>query len=119
MFQYSAHRPVTLGGVRGKLNKFLIILGTLGVALVSALWLKQFLQANDYDGQTLMILGPLAFNLEYLVNTGINFGVLGDENPLRQLVLSGLGLVISLGLLVYALKFAGPWSASVASIAAG
>jgi lipoprotein signal peptidase len=101
------------------MHKSLTIIGTLAVALVSALWLKQFLQANDYDGQNLMMLGPLAFNLEYVVNTGVNFGVLGDENPLRQLGLSGLGLAISLGLLAYAVRFAVPWSAAAASIAAG
>ena len=106
-------------GTPYKMNKIVIILCSALAAIFSALWLKQVLQTNDFDGQNLLWVGPLSFNLEYVVNTGVNFGVLGDENPLRQLALSGLGLAISLGLLAYAVKFAGPWSAAAASIAAG
>lgn len=63
-------------------------------AFLTAVSVYKFLSAKNFDGITFLALGPLTFNFQYTLNSGINFGVASDASNLRQLLLAGASFVI-------------------------
>ena len=85
----------------------------------SALALRVLLVGNDVNGITLLPLGFASLDLQYTINTGMNFGFAGESTQARQVLLSGLAVVVSLGILVWATRSGQRWSAMASALVAG
>jgi signal peptidase II len=56
---------------------------------------------NDLNGLELLSFKWLSLELHYTFNTGMNFGIAGDEASQRQSMLAAIALVISSGILIW------------------
>ena len=68
----------------------------LVLSVGSALALRVLLVGSDLNGATLLPLGFASLDLQYTINTGVNFGLAGGSTQARQVLLSGLAVVVSL-----------------------
>jgi signal peptidase II len=68
---------------------------------------------------TLLPLGVASLNLQYTINTGVNFGLAGEASTTRQLLLSGAALVICLAVIVWGMRTTQKWAALAAGLFAG
>jgi len=59
------------------LRKILFTAALLNICILSALYLRYFLLDNELNSTQLLKLLVVSLNLEYTVNTGINFGLAG------------------------------------------
>ena len=55
------------------MSRTITLISLLTFSVMSALAVRSLLSASDMNGQTLINLGVASLNLEYTVNTGINF----------------------------------------------
>lgn len=81
-----------------------IIIGLLIFNFVTAMTVKLVLSFSDLDGSQLFDLGIGSLNLKYTLNTGINFGLASQATDTRQMILAIVALLISLGVIIHALK---------------
>ena len=101
------------------MKRFLILLFILCACFASALAIRDFLNSVDYNGLNLISLGIASFNIQYTVNTGINFGIAGDASFSRQLLLSVIAIVVCLSIIIWGLRTKQKWSVATAGLFAG
>ena len=81
--------------------------------------MRGLLSATDMNGQTLINLGVASLDLEYTVNTGINFGLAGEASNSRQLQLAVLAFAVCFAIIVWGLRSTARWSSTIAALFAG
>ena len=101
------------------MKRFLILFFILCVCFVSALSIRDFLNSVDYNGVNLISVGIASFNIQYTINTGVNFGLAGDASFSRQVLLSFIAIIICLSIIVWGLKTKQKWSLATAGLFAG
>ena len=101
------------------MTRFLTLALILAASVASALFLRDFLTGSDLNGVTLLPLGVASLNLQYTINTGVNFGLAGEASTTRQLLLSGAALVICLAVIVWGMRTTQKWAALAAGLFAG
>jgi lipoprotein signal peptidase len=87
--------------------------------VASALFVRDFLTGADLNGVTLLPLGIASLNLQYTINTGVNFGIAGEASTTRQLLLSGVALLICLAIAIWGMRSKQKWAAAAAGLFAG
>jgi len=101
------------------MTRFLTLALILTASVASALFLRDFLTGSDLNGVTLLPLGVASLNLQYTINTGVNFGLAGEASTARQLLLSGAALLICLAVIVWGMRTTQKWAALAAGLFAG
>ena len=101
------------------MTRFLTLALILVASVASALFLRDFLTGSDLNGVTLLPLGVASLNLQYTINTGVNFGLAGEASTARQLLLSGAALLICLAVIVWGMRTTQKWAALAAGLFAG
>ena len=101
------------------MKHFLVLCLILCACFVSALSLRDLLNSIDYNGVNLISLGIASFNIQYTINTGINFGIAGDASFSRQLLLSVIAIIICLSIIIWGLRTKQKWSLATAGLFAG
>ena len=101
------------------MTRFLTLALILAASVASALFLRDFLTGSDFNGVTLLPLGVASLNLQYTINTGVNFGLAGEASTARQLLLSGAALLICLAVIVWGMRTTQKWAALAAGLFAG
>lgn len=91
----------------------------LAFSIGTALILRIGLIAQDLNGTTILPLGIASLNLEYTINTGINFGLAGAATSSRQFLLAGLALVLSLAIIIWGARSDTKWATTIAGFFAG
>ena len=91
----------------------------LAFSIGTALILRIGLIAQDLNGTTILPLGIASLNLEYTINTGINFGLAGAATSSRQFLLAGLALVLSLAIIIWGARSDTKWATTIAGLFAG
>ena len=86
------------------MKRFLTLALILAASVASALFLRNFLTGSDLNGVTLLPLGVASLNLQYTINTGVNFGLAGEATATRQLLLSGVAVLICLAIIIWGLR---------------
>ena len=92
---------------------------TLAFCILTALGIRWILNSADFNGSTLLDLGLLSLSLEYTVNTGINFGLAGEDTTSRQLLLACVALLVCALIIAWGIKSPARWSTSIAGMFAG
>jgi len=101
------------------MTRFLTLALILVASVASALFLRDFLTGSDLNGVTLLPLGVASLNLQYTINTGVNFGLAGEASTTRQLLLSGAALLVCLAVIVWGMRTTQKWAALAAGLFAG
>ena len=101
------------------MTRFLTLALILAASVASALFLRDFLTGSDLNGATLLPLGVASLNLQYTINTGVNFGLAGEASTARQLLLSGAALLICLAVIIWGMRSTQKWAAPAAGLFAG
>ena len=101
------------------MTRFLTLALILAASVASALFLRDFLTGSDLNGVTLLPLGVASLNLQYTINTGVNFGLAGEASTARQLLLSGAALLICLAVVIWGMRSTQKWAAPAAGLFAG
>jgi len=101
------------------MTRFLTLALILAASVASALFLRDFLTGSNLNGVTLLPLGVASLNLQYTINTGVNFGLAGEASTARQLLLSGAALLICLAVIVWGMRSTQKWAAPAAGLFAG
>ena len=91
----------------------------LAFSVGTALILRIGLIDQDLNGTTVLPLGIASLNLEYTINTGINFGLAGAATSSRQFLLAGLALVLSLAIIIWGARSDTKWATTIAGLFAG
>ena len=99
--------------------RFLTLALILAASVASALFLRDFLTSSDLNGVTLLPLGVASLNLQYTINTGVNFGLAGEASTARQLLLSGAALLICLAVVIWGMRSTQKWATPAAGLFAG
>jgi len=100
-------------------QKFLTLSSCLAIAIFSALLVRSELQLNDLNGTQVISLRWVSIDFHYTINTGINFGLAGNEGRIRQFMFSGLALAISTGILIWSWRNGQIFSIIAGSLFAG
>jgi len=101
------------------MTRFMTLALILVPSVASALFVREFLTGSDLNGVTLLPLGVASLNLQYTINTGINFGLAGETSTARQLLLSGAALLICLAVIVWGMRTTQKWAALATGLFAG
>ena len=88
-------------------------------SILSALAMRGMLMESDLNGQTILPLGIASLNLEYAVNTGINFGLASEASNSRQMQLAALALLVCLSIVIWGMRSAMRWAPLIAGLFAG
>ena len=99
--------------------RFLTLALILAASVASALFVRDFLTGSDLNGAALLPLGVASLNLQYTINTGVNFGLAGEASTARQLLLSGAALLVCLAVIVWGMRTSQRWAALAAGLFAG
>ena len=102
-----------------KIKTLLKLSSWLAFSIGTALLLRIGLIAQDLNGTTILPLGIASLNLEYTINTGINFGLAGAATSSRQFLLAGLAIVISLAIIIWGARSNTKWATTIAGLFAG
>jgi signal peptidase II len=84
-----------------KFSKVIVLACFLILSMGSALALREYLQVAQLDGTKLFSVLIASLNLEYTVNTGINFGLASEATSFRQYLLALLACFVCLGALFW------------------
>ena len=98
-------------------NSSLILL--LIASIISALAVRMLLTTTDLNGTTLLPLGIVSLNLEYTINTGINFGIAGEATSSRQFQLAGLAFAVCAVVILWGVRSRAKWAPTIAGLFAG
>ena len=101
------------------MKRFLILALILAISVASALFVRGSLTGADLNGITLLPLGIASLNLQYTINTGVNFGLAGEASTTRQLLLSGVALLICLAIAIWGMRSKQKWAVAAAGLFAG
>lgn len=101
------------------MTRFLTLALILAASVASALFLRDVLTGSDFNGTTLLSIGFASLNLQYTINTGVNFGLAGEASTARQLLLSGAALLICFAVIIWGMRTTQKLGALVAGLFAG
>ena len=101
------------------MKRILILAMILAACVASALFVRNVLTGADLNGTTLLPLGIASLNLQYTINTGVNFGIAGEASTTRQLLLSGVALLICFAIAIWGMRSKQKWTAAAAGLFAG
>ena len=101
------------------MTRYATLISLLIFSIFSALVIRGILSASDLNGQQLLNIGMGSLNLEYTVNTGINFGLASDASNSRQTKLAALAIVICIAITVWGARSAARWTPVIAGLFAG
>ena len=102
-----------------KIKTLLKLSSWLAFSIGTALVLRIGLIAQDLNGNTILALGIASLNLEYTINTGINFGLASEATSSRQILLAGLAIVVSLAIIIWGARTDTKWATTIAGLFAG
>ena len=101
------------------MTRYATLVSLLIFSIFSALVFRGILSTSDLNGQTLLDIGIVSLKLEYTVNTGINFGLAGDESSSRQITLAALAVLICITIIVWGVRSVARWTPVIAGLFAG
>ena len=99
--------------------RYATLVSLLTFSIFSALVIRGVFSSSDLNGQKLLDIGIIYLNLEYTVNTGINFGLVGDASSSRQLQLAGLAFLVCLAIIIWGIRSAARFAPIIAGLFAG
>ena len=102
-----------------KFSKIIVLACILILSMGSALALREYLQVAQLDGTKLLSVLIASLNLEYTVNTGINFGLASEATSSRQYLLALLACFVCLGALFWGVLSQTIWAPLIAGLLAG
>jgi len=103
----------------GRVSRIVVLFSVLLFSIVSALALRQYLQVAQLDGTRLFTILIAALNLEYTVNTGINFGLASEATTSRQFLLAIVSLLVCAAAILWGVISQSKWASMIAGLLAG
>jgi signal peptidase II len=103
----------------GRVSRIVVLFSVLLFSIVSALALRQYLQVAQLDGTRLFTILIAALNLEYTVNTGINFGLASEATTSRQILLAIVSLLVCAAAILWGVISQSKWASMIAGLLAG
>jgi len=103
----------------GRVSRIVVLFSVLLFSIVSALALRQYLQVAQLDGTRLFTILIAALNLEYTVNTGINFGLASEATTSRQFLLAIVSLLVCAAAVLWGVISQSKWAPMIAGLLAG
>ena len=103
----------------GRFSRIVILFSVLLFSIVSALALRQYLQMAQLDGTRLFTILIASLNLEYTVNTGVNFGLASEATTSRQFFLAIISLFICVAAVSWGAISSSKWAPIIAGLLAG
>lgn len=91
----------------------------IAATVLSALLLRNILLSNELNGTHLLSLKIISFDLNYLINTGVNFGIAADASSNRQIILALLAGAVSAGIIIYGVRTNRSWILVASALFAG
>lgn len=99
--------------------RYATLVSLLTFSIFSALVMRGVFSSSELNGQKLLDVGIIYLNLEYTVNTGINFGLVRDASSSRQLQLAGLAFLVCLAIIIWGIRSAARCAPIIAGLFAG
>ena len=99
--------------------RYITLFSLLVFSILSALAIRGILSTSELNGQKLLNVGIASLNLEYTVNTGINFGFASDEASSQQIKLAAFAVVICIAIVLWGLLSKSRWAPMIAGLFAG
>ena len=103
----------------GRVSRIVVLFSVLLFSIVSALALRHYLQVAQLDGTRLFSILIASLNLEYTVNTGVNFGIASEATTSRQFLLAILSISICVALIVWGVVSLSRWAPMIVGLLAG
>jgi len=103
----------------GRVSRIVVLFSVLLFSIVSALALRQYLQVAQLDGTRLFTILIASLNLEYTVNTGINFGLASEATTSRQFLLAIVSLLVCAAAILWGVISQSKWASMIAGLLAG
>ena len=103
----------------GRFSRIVILFSVLLLSIVSALALRQYLQVAQLDGTRLFTILIASLNLEYTVNTGVNFGLVSEATTSRQFLLAIISLLVCIAAILWGAISSSKWAGVIAGLLAG
>ena len=103
----------------GRVSKIIVLFVVIVFGIASALAVRQYLQVAQLDGTRLFTILIASLNLEYTVNTGVNFGLASEATTSRQFLLAILSLLVCLAAIIWGVISQSKWAPMVAGLLAG
>ena len=103
----------------GRVSRIVVLFSVLLFSIVSALALRQYLQVAQLDGTRLFTILIAALNLEYTVNSGINFGLASEATTSRQILLAIVSLLVCAAAILWGVISQSKWASMIAGLLAG
>ena len=103
----------------GRVSRIVVLFSVLLFSIVSALALRQYLQVAQLDGTRLFTILIASLNLEYTVNTGINFGLASEATTSRQFLLAIVSLLVCAAAVLWGVISQSKWASMIAGLLAG
>ena len=103
----------------GRVSRIVVLFSVLLFSIVSALALRQYLQVAQLDGTRLFTILIASLNLEYTVNTGINFGLASEATTSRQILLAIVSLLVCAAAILWGVISQSKWASMIAGLLAG
>ena len=103
----------------GRVSRIVVLFSVLLFSIVSALALREYLQVAQLDGTRLFSILIASLNLEYTVNTGVNFGLASEATTSRQFFLAIISLLICVAAISWGAISPSRWAGMIAGLLAG
>jgi signal peptidase II len=103
----------------GRVSRIVVLFSVLLFSIGSALALRQYLQVAQLDGTRLFTMLIASLNLEYTVNTGINFGLASEATTSRQFLLAIISLLVCVAAILWGVISQSRWASMIAGLLAG
>ena len=103
----------------GRVSRIVVLFSILLFSIVSALALRQYLQVAQLDGTRLFSILIASLNLEYTVNTGVNFGLVSEATTSRQFLLAIISLLVCIAAILWGAISSSKWAGVIAGLLAG
>lgn len=103
----------------GRVSRIVLLFSVLLLSIFSALALRQYLQVAHLDGTRLFTILIASLNLEYTVNTGVNFGLASEATTSRQFLLAIISLLVCVAAILWGTISSSKWAGVIAGLLAG
>ena len=103
----------------GRFSRIVLLSSVLLLSIVSALALRQYLQVAQLDGTRLFTILIASLNLEYTVNTGVNFGLASEATTSRHFFLAIISLLVCIAAILWGAISSSKWAGVIAGLLAG
>jgi len=100
-------------------RRILAILIIIAGSVLSALLVRNVLLSSELNGTHLLSLKIISFDLNYLINTGVNFGIAADGSSNRQIILALIAFAVCAGIISFGIKTNRLWLIAASGLFAG